>query len=197
MEINEILNISMQSNSGVNLSAFDVDSAKQITTAENIPLYFTTAENTELYFLKKDDELLSFILCIPTKINNTEYLVVHRTWTDPNNKGKGYGTVLYATLITKLQKKLLSDDKQTPTIRNIWKQAEKVLDTTTNSIINRDEISDDEIYIDGSKKSNKSRRYRLVMENIITPNEFDRPLIDNIINDNLIITHPDNDGKYE
>lgn len=198
MKITEILNIPNQDQHSVNLSQFDINNAKQVAFAERIPVFYSSAKNLELYFLKKDDDIISFILGSKTTINDNEYLEIHRTWVDPEHRMKGYATALYSALYNKLNKKLLSDEKQTPIIQRIWKNVDTVLNTETGEIKTRSQISDSELYVDGSDLSRESKRYRLIKENFI--NLLTRPYDlehNKIIGDNLIATHPDNNGKYD
>lgn len=197
MKIDEILNVPDQSERMVDISSFDLDNAPQVAMAENIPLYHVSNGNTELYFLKTN-QVITYVLCSNAVVGDVNYLVIHHTHTTEPFRNKGYATALYSALVNKLNKRLISDDEQAPFAKQIWKNVDKVMDVKTNEILPRSQVNPTDLYVDGSKPTDKSRRYRLVYESAPTLLGTPYSLETNkIIGDNLIATHPDNEGKYD
>ena len=201
MKLDEILIVSGLTQP-LDVNDIDVSQSVDVGHAENIHVFEFKLQKGLIYFIRPRTNITAFIVTTPIMLKSVDYLVVNQTWVDPKERGQGYGTLLYSILTTQLQKKLISDDEQTDVIRKIWKRATKVLDRKTDTIVPREDVPDEEIYINGSESSPESERYRLVMENYLPghPNIFDKIKEDAYnmgCGDNSTITHPNNAGKYE
>lgn len=177
---------------------FGIKKAKQVATAERIPLFHSTVSDIELFFLKKEDTIIAVVVGQTVTIGDNDYFEISRIWVGNNFREKGYATALYGALVTKLKLHLLSGEEQSPIVKRIWKNVDRVMDMDTNDIQNRDTIDDSDLYIDGSGTSSASKRYRLIWEDINRIGDIIYSLEQNlIVGDNLIVTHADNTGKYE
>jgi hypothetical protein len=146
----------------------------------------------------KNSELLSSVVGYFYPHAGVEYFVVLDVFTIDIHRRKGYATALYVSLVKKYGVKLMSDKHQTEGGKRLWDNINNVLnvnvlDVATGNKIPRAEISDQEIYLDHADS------YLLIAEHVPSIIEsVGRPLAgDGIVDDYLVFTHPDNDGKYE
>jgi ADP-ribose pyrophosphatase YjhB (NUDIX family) len=116
------------------------------------------------------------------------FFVAQKAWTDPSYRRKGYISALYKTLYDKLLIKIASDTQQTPAMRAVWNSLPlpvKVFDSQTKQILDRKEISDDQLY-DGTG------RYRLILENGWQPGDIGIPGVGaTALHEYVIFTQPD------
>lgn len=212
MRLEEITKIGQLPTRGFNLDDFDLEHAKQVGTAENIPIFEIHGGPKEpglvLYALKTNDEYVSMILGKWGTFAGPAFFIL-RTYTNPTMRNRGLMTALYKALYTKLRFKLVSDVEQTPETVAVWKKLAMVLpvrafDPETRKTIDLRNVSDEQLY-------HLDKDWRLVLECIweykADPKlpkqpgrvvEFSFPSINHIILDDYIIyTHPDTFGLYE
>lgn len=202
MKIDEITKLPQQS-AGFDINNFDIKSAKQISTAESIPLYHLKGgkkdTSLEAYSLKLDNKFVCTLIGKWGNLNGNAFFV-SRTFTLPEYRNKGLITSLYVALYKKLKYKLVSDFEQSPESISVWKKISKVLpvkvlDFNTNQIYNMDDVPEDKIF--GNKKEHENIRLMIehievFWENVNIPDFSDSK----IIKDNILYTHIDNNNKY-
>jgi len=158
----------------------------------------------------KDSRVILFALCNSQQAflsgvvgyfcdwQGTEYFIVLDAFTPEPLRHKGYATALYTSLVKKYNIKLMSDKEQTDDGKRLWTGISKilnvqVLDATNNTLLPRNQVSDDAIYI------NEPDRYLLIAEHVLSG--IDLIGIPNvgsgILEGRQIYTHPDNIGLYE
>lgn len=145
-----------------------------------------------------DGELLSSVVGYPHTIDQTEYFVVLDVFTASNYRRKGYAIALYTSLVKKYGLKLMSDKKQTSDGKDLWSAIGQVLDVSvldasTGEKLSRSEVPNQQVYI------TEPDRYLLIAEHTESLIETvgDVTIGDGIVDDYMIYTHPDNEGKYE
>lgn len=219
MKINEIIKVVSQPTPS--LSDFDIENAKQLTTAENIPLYglmHLKDSNVHAYALKVGNAFVSIIIG-KWGVLDGPALYIRRTYTLPKYRNKGLITALYIALHRRLKYKMVSDFEQSPETIAVWKKLTKILpvkvvNTKTHNVEEYSDVPEEEIFgmskgyedirlvISEAIQSNRElRKMKELMKNkktkFITDIKIpERPLIDTIILDSYNYTHPDNDGKY-
>jgi len=161
----------------VNMHEFDIANAKRLTTAKNLPLYHTTNirdRDAHLYFLtQKGDSLeegniVSYITGKGKNIAGTSRMYLEVKWSETNDphKGNRYGEALYNALVDKVKIGLISDNKQTPAAKRIWASATKVYDSDNDTMLRRNQVPEDKIYIGQSGTNKEAKRYILIWENV-------------------------------
>ena len=197
MKLQEITKIVSQTTSAINFAEFDIDNAQLVAHAEGgLPVIKAKNKNssdTFLFFVVVDNKNVACVVGSMVNQFNHTFFVIYRAWTDPDYRLRGYMTALYVALVKHVGLKILSDKQQSPEMVSLWKQLNnirpvKVIDTTTGTIIDRNQVTDTEVYNDGDQ-------YRLLLEHT---NDTWIPDIDsNVVADYMIYTHPDNTGKFE
>ncbi|MGI0075796.1 MAG: hypothetical protein ACREAU_00125 [Nitrosopumilaceae archaeon] len=153
-----------------------------------------------LYTLENHNMMLSGVIGYFFPHNNIQYFKIIDVFTPPEQQMKGYATALYTALVKKYKFKLMSAAEQTPNGKKLWNSIQKtlnvkVLDAETDQILSKDNISDEDIYV------NQPNRYLLIAEQTYL-NENHRKLMepslvgDFIVDDYLNYTHIENEGKY-
>lgn len=205
MKLKEILSVPLQPPRDT-LKHFDLQKGEEISTAENNPVWHyisSSNSNFECYIVKDErtNEIAAYVAGSKVQFENKIYLQVEDARTMPKFRKQGYMTALYQVLQHHLHIALISDAEQSSPMKNIWKHANTVFDTKTNTLIPRKEVPEDELYTasleqDKETKKLKAYRYRLVFE--ATYHDGILPeLPKGFLRDRVNYTHYENKGKYE
>jgi hypothetical protein len=196
MKLIEITKIIHQESPGFNFKDFEV--GEQIGTAENIPIMKLIPKNNsdlEGYALYKDDKIIGCILGRRETIRG-ELFVIQRTYIIPSERNKGHITSLYKALYSKYKLKLVSDVEQSPETISVWKKLMKelpvkVLDVKKKKILDLKDVPKNQLY-------DKELGLRLILEQIDSRclMFLSIPERSELLTDNIIYTHPLNEGKY-
>lgn len=200
MKLHEIVKLPTQPRAGFQLKHFDTEHAKQLTTAENIPVFHCVGiddPNTHIYMMKVDDQFVAVLIGQWGHIDNKPALYIERTATLPQYRRKGLMTALYVALHKKLKYILVSDFEQSPESIKIWQNLAKiydvkVIDTKTMQKLDYNEVPVGKIF-------GNTEHIRLMMETkIINSSWIDIPEPSyEILDDYLHYTHEQNLGLYE
>lgn len=196
MKIEEILSVP-QPPPRLDVTAFDFTTGEQITTIENHPVWLHKAiqnPNVELYVVKQEttNQLVAYVVGTDIQLSAATYFLVTDARTVTSYQKQGFMTALYSMLIQR-KKRLISDKKQSPPMQKIWRAANKVYDTTSGTILDRNDVPEENIYTTDKEGASK---YRLIFENL-QPNYFPEVSMKGILRDYSIYTHEENIGKYE
>jgi 8-oxo-dGTP pyrophosphatase MutT (NUDIX family) len=195
-QLQEIEVVSSQPGPGFDIK--DFDDGEQIGWAEEFPLWKHQGReksNIIMYSIKSkdNDTIIGLVVGEFFKIDGKEFFVIGRSWTPNEQRRKGLITALYKALVSKVNISLMSDEEQSPEMREVWKKIplkQYVYDVEKKKIIDRDNITDKELY--------SGNRYRLVLEShYIKETETGIPPVGTMVLKGYIhYTHPDNKGKY-
>ena len=201
MKLNEIIKVPQQHFPGVSLSDFNTETAEQLTTAENIPLFHISGgpkgPDFHAYALKQGSEFVSFVIGKWGNLNGPAFYIM-RTYTQPQYRNKGLITALYSALYRKLKYKLVSDNEMSPESISVWKKLSKVLPVEVYNLSKKEtsymkDVSDEELF--GMEKKHKN--IRLVLDGTpVKPTITDmqipeKPLLGSILEDYIIYTNQD------
>lgn len=201
MKLSEIYKIGKQAADNINLNDFDLTNIKVVALSENplriVKVLCRSNPAVILYGIQDiDNQLLCYIIGRNRIVYGVKYFVIGGTWTIPTKRKQGLMTSLYTGLVKNLHLKLLSDRSMSDGAIQLWKSIQRlytvrVLDVKNNKILNKSDISDDELFHDDESIDD----YRLILEYIETS---PIPNIGNmIIYEHQIFTHPNNIGKYD
>lgn len=171
MKLHEITLTSPISDHGISLDSFDEESKTKIGNISDfeINLYQAkTNSNALLIAAEKDNKKISMITIQDNvNIHQQNFIMLRRTWTTPEHRGKGIVPQLILLIKKHLKKKILSDQKQTPNGKNVWDSLRKrynvtALDVNTGDRIPANTVPDEEIY--KKKSDDPENKFLLVLE---------------------------------
>lgn len=203
MKLDEITLVDGHGNKNFNISEFDINNGERIGYSEGGTIITKSHHNIDsrliLFSLTNENNLfLSGVVGYFFPFNGREYFLINDVFTSREQRNKGYATALYTSLVRKYHVKLMSGKTQTKDGKLLWDRLSKVLtvnvyDAKTKTTVPRNQISDDDIYV------NEPDRYILLVERcVVSIHDIGIPNIgDGIIKDILNYTHPINEGKYE
>ena len=205
MKLTEIIKVPEQVSSGFDLSQIDTTSIKQLTTAENMPVFHFSLlgdATVQGYGIQMNGTFVSFILGKWGHLGDDKVFYIKRTYTEPPIRNKGIMTSLYVALIDRLYFILCSDGELSPQTIAIWSKISnqcvlKTFNSITKQLLDFDQTTSSDLY------NNKDILFVAYPSN---PQRHDkteafhipgRPLIDTILGDYTNYTHVINEGLYE
>ena len=200
MKLTEILRVFQRA--GLNPKAIKHDTAAIIGNYEGNAIWNikTTNPDEEIFAIKKDNQIVSQIFGRFWVLSSQRYFILADTHTLPEYQRQGLATSLYMFLV-RGGTKILSDKQQTQRGEDLWNSIRrqhpervKVLDTKELKIYDVGEIPNAKLYIDGSKETPQTERYRLVLEQL--PGTLIPEVGVGILNERIIYTNPDNCGEF-
>lgn len=202
MTLVEILRIN--STSGINSDAFDYENATIVGDFERNDIWNikSTEPGTEMFAIKQNNNIVSYIVGHFWDDKGQRYFVLADAQTQPAHQKQGLVTSLYMFFIKKKNIKIISDKEQTPQGEQLWRSLArqfsdriKIMDTSTKQTFSLEEIPLDMVYVNGSKDSPESQRYRLVLEDLL---DCGIPHVGyDIVKENVIYTDPNKYGIFD
>jgi len=164
MNLNEILIVNKAISPNI-----DITKSKIIGSIEGHDIH--QYNNTGIhYFIKNEKEIISSVSGNYINFLNSKFFVIKNIFTSIQYKGKGFASILFMFFLKKLHIKLMADIEMTLEGIRFWENISKqfgnskVIDQESNTIFDRTEISDEQLFINGSARSKISDKYLLIME---------------------------------
>ena len=201
-DLSEIVTVPSHTYKRFQLSDFDLKNSTRIGYSEGDTVIIKAlAFNSDEYIYalySSQRQFLSGVVGRDVMHNGYHYFMIEDVYTPVDKRMQGYASALYKSLVKKYNIKLISDIEQTIYGKKLWASIGKVLDikvwdSSTNRIIPRNQISDDDIYI------NHPDRYQLLAEHIPRGVELMEPRATkaSVLLGYQVYTHKDNIGLYE